>query len=230
MELASSEDLSSAVGQIPEVLFQSNFSPDRFTVDCNESFVVGPGLGQEDFTGKILSQLLRAGAQNVILDADALNFYAAHEKSLGPLPSSWILTPHVGELARLLKISNQEVSRDRIKSAINASQKLGCIVLLKGYRTVVSDGQKTFVILSGNVALAKAGSGDVLSGFIGGLRAQGLPSIWSACLGAYIHGKLADDWVESGRDVISLVPSDLFAMLNSVLPKTIRKVRTRQAQ
>ena len=133
--------------------------------------------------------------------------------SFRTLPPTWILTPHSGELARLLKVSVEEIERDRFHFASMAAQKFGCLVLLKGFRTVLATHENRFaVITSGNAALAKAGTGDVLSGFIGGLLAQGVGSLQAAGTGAYFHGRIADEWLRTGKDIKSLMPRDLLAM------------------
>lgn len=178
------------------------------------AFVVGPGLGVGAPTSQLIHRLAEA-ARPVVLDADALTV-VAREKIFG-LPSHWLATPHSGELSRLLGISAEEIEKNRFDAVREAARKLGCLVLLKGYRTVIASDRKCVVIHSGNPALAKAGTGDVLAGFIGGLLAQGL-SVWkAAALGAYVHGRLADEWVRHGKDVSSLVASDLSAGLPELL-------------
>ena len=100
---------------------------------------------------------------------------------------------------------------------------LGCVVLFKGFRTIVASAnlKMSGVVLAGNSGLAKAGSGDVLSGFIAAFYAQGLEPSRAAVLGAYVHGRLANEWCKEGKDIISLLPSDLTALV----PNLIRKIR-----
>jgi NAD(P)H-hydrate epimerase len=158
-------------------------------------------------------------AKNIVIDADALNICA--ENKWLSLPSSWIATPHEGELARLLEVSARSIRKDRISAAGKAQKKLGCVVLLKGHKTLVATSRKIYEIQSGNAALAKAGTGDVLTGMITGFLAQGLSSVEAACLGAFVHGLIADRWVQAGNDPLSLLTSDLLA----ALPQTLSWIR-----
>lgn len=170
------------------------------------AYVMGPGLGVNENTWKLV-RALKTNDAPVVVDADALTVIAQHR--MAPLPPHWILTPHAGEMARLLETTSQEIDKDRFAAVEQAMKKFGCVILLKGHHTIVANRKTCQVIASGNPALAKAGTGDVLAGFIGGLLAQKLSPIKAACLGAFIHGAIADKWVRTGRDVASLVASDL---------------------
>jgi NAD(P)H-hydrate epimerase len=125
----------------------------------------------------------------VVLDADGLNFLSALQPLA--LPCRLIITPHPKELSRLLGLSVEEIQADRAASAERAAKKYGAVVVLKGHRTVVTDGARTFVNTTGILRLAKAGSGDALTGAIVGLAAQGLSVIDAACLGVWLHGPRA---------------------------------------
>ncbi len=183
--------------------------------------IIGPGLG--DKAGEVIRRVRDASDSPTVLDADGLSALAKSTAGL-KLPPNWILTPHAGELSRLIGVDAKTIEGDRFRYAEEAAKKFGCLVLLKGFRTVVSNGQRAVVILAGNPALAKAGMGDVLSGMIGGFLAQGLKPFTAACLGAAVHGHLADEWVRSGRDVLSFQPSDLSASLPFVL-KSLRGLK-----
>lgn len=206
------------VGQAPEFLTLSTDDPKLFEKGKFNAIGVGPGLGVGDRTNELIKSLFDRKFANVVLDADALTQVA---KDHLKVHRTWIMTPHAGELSRLTGQTVRDIESDRYRVAREAAEKFGCIVLLKGFRTVVSDGSRTAVIGSGNAALAKAGSGDVLTGLITGLLAQGMKPFPAACLAAYLHGRLADAWVKSGRDVISLEPSDLA----EALPMLIRRIR-----
>lgn len=208
----------------PEFLTLASEDPEIWDKIGTANAVVGPGFGIGSHTLKILEHLNERRSDGVVVDADALTTLA-QEKKAGrklPLRKSWILTPHAGELARLMGGEAKDLEADRFGAAEGAARELGAIVLFKGFRTVVSDGRRTAVILSGNSALAKAGSGDTLAGLIGGCLAQKVPPFEAACLGAYIHGRLADDWLASGRDRLALQPTDL---ANS-LPGLLRQIRS----
>ncbi len=209
----------------PEFLTLSSEDPDLWKKVDGSVAVVGPGFGVGVESISILKKLVDLGLPNVLVDADALASLAIERKEGRPLPlkKSWILTPHAGELARLIGGAAKELEAQRFESVERAARELGSIVLLKGFRTIVSDGKRSSVILSGNSALAKAGSGDILAGFIGGFLAQKVSPFEAACLGAYVHGCLADEWLQSGRDVLSLRPSDLAG----ALPLLLKKLRGR---
>lgn len=185
---------------------------DQFNAIC-----IGPGLTKSAFIKSWIIKLRKANFKNLVLDAEALNTLA---KSKMKLSSSWIMTPHEGELARLLKVSSKSIQNDRKKHVLMAQKKFGCIVLLKGHHSLVADNKNLVFIPTGNAALAKAGTGDVLSGFISALLSQGVDAFHAACIGSYIHGKIADEWVKK-KDPLALMASDLI----EDLPKVLKKLR-----
>jgi hydroxyethylthiazole kinase-like uncharacterized protein yjeF len=176
--------------------------------------VVGPGLGTGEATGKILDHLHEFHGK-VLVDADALTLLS--RRSQNSLPPEWLLTPHAGELGRLLKVPAKDLEGDRLGAVDRAVRELNAHILFKGYRTVLGSKGKRYIIGSGNVALAKAGTGDVLAGFVGSLMAQGLPTTKAAALGAYLHGRIADDWLRRGHSSRSLLASELPEFLDSCL-------------
>ncbi|WP_413288727.1 NAD(P)H-hydrate dehydratase [Bdellovibrio sp. HCB337] len=176
--------------------------------------VVGPGLGVNTQTSEIMEHLRKHHAR-VLVDADALTVLAQNPAM--KLPSEWLLTPHAGELSRFLKIDAKSLEADRLQSAERAQTTLGSVLLFKGFRTVVAAPRKRYIIGSGNVALAKAGTGDVLAGFIGSLMAQGLPTLKAAVLGAYLHGRIADDWLRRAHSARTLMASDLPELIDASL-------------
>ncbi len=187
---------------------------------------VGPGLGVSDETEALIKKLLEIEDAPVVADADAITVIA--QRRLYPLPKHWILTPHAGELSRLISVSAKEIEQDRFRFVEEAQRKAGCIVLLKGFRTVIADSgsdKKISVILSGNSSLAKAGTGDVLTGLIAGLLAQKISPWKAANCAAFIHGKLADEWLRAGGDRRSLQASDLREMLPTLLHRLARSAR-----
>lgn len=192
-----------------EALTVSRHAPELFV--GRDSVVLGPGAGSRAELSELIIKALRMGQRNVVIDADGL--MALSEMGDLRLPPSWILTPHEGELGRLMKIPSEEIRKNRIESVKKAVRGFGCIVVLKGFRSLVGapDG-RVFVICSGNPGLAKAGTGDVLSGFIGGLLAQGQQPLAAACGASYFHGYLADEWIRMGNDSRSLMPRDLLGM------------------
>lgn len=189
---------------------------DFFASDLKKykAVVVGPGLGVSKQTEKILAFLLKTHPK-VLVDADALTVLAQMKPA--ELPAAWVLTPHAGELSRLVGTPAKELEADRLGAVEQAQKALKCLVLFKGFRTVLGTPGKRYIIASGNVALAKAGSGDVLSGFIGSLMAQGLSTDKAAVLGAYLHGRIADDWLRRGHSNRTLMASDLPELIDASL-------------
>lgn len=209
------------VSYLSDISIGADFLPfkkeDFFRSDLKKfsAVVIGPGLNLSEDNIKILEHL-RKNHKKVLVDADALT--SLSQSHLQNIPPDWLLTPHAGELSRLIKISSQEIEYDRLKSVSEVLLSYRCHVLLKGFRTVVAcwkgnSEQRKYIIGAGNSSLAKAGSGDVLSGFISSLMAQGLSTDESAVLGALIHGCLADRWVKEGLGDFSLKASDLFQIL-----------------
>lgn len=212
----------------PNIAVSSLQNPDFLLCDLNnksweeikfDAILIGPGFGVNEFTATVIRRLKELHFEKVVLDADALSVCA--QEKLFPLPASWIITPHEGELARCLNISSEEIEKNREYFVRLAQEKFQCVVLLKGHHTLIKGASRSYQILSGNAALAKAGTGDILAGMITALRAQGLSPLRAALLGAYLHGACANLWVGSGRDELSLMASDLLGLL----PKVIRRVR-----
>lgn len=186
-----------------------------------DAVVVGPGLGVNKQSEYILDHLLKQH-RKVLVDADALSVLA--QRGPRTLPPEWLLTPHAGELGRLLKKTAKELEEDRLAAVREAQEQWGSLFLLKGFRTVLRENQKSYIIGSGNVALAKAGSGDVLAGFIASLMAQGLSTLKAGCLGAYLHGKIADDWLRRGHSTRTLMASDLPELIDASL-RSLKKTQ-----
>lgn len=204
--LASFTDPKEIVGQHPEMLtttVKESMSWDKKI----SAFAVGPGLGVSKETADLIQWLRDNQCERVVLDADALTTCVQFD--LFPLPESWVLTPHSGELARILKMEARAIDADRFSAAQKAFEVTGCHVLLKGFRSVLAFEGRCMVILAGNSALAKAGTGDVLTGMIGGLLAQGLPTLQATATAAYIHGRIADEWVRVGNDKRTMTAGDL---------------------
>jgi NAD(P)H-hydrate epimerase len=157
-----------------------------------DALVLGPGLGHSDELGRFLDALLAAAGAppHWVVDADALNLLA--ERAEGPrrLPAGAVLTPHPGEMARLLGVRTEAVNADRLAVAGDAARRWDQVVVLKGAFTVTAapDG-RCWVNPFATPALATAGAGDVLAGLIGGLVAQGMPPFEAAVTGAWLHGR-----------------------------------------
>ncbi|MGE5084949.1 MAG: NAD(P)H-hydrate dehydratase [Bacillota bacterium] len=184
-----------------------------------QAILIGPGFGVNGFTSQIIKDLQARQVENVILDADALTVCA--KEGLFPLLPTWIVTPHTGELARCLGCSAEEINADREAAVVKAQQLMNCVVLLKGHHTLIRSRTRTYLNKTGNAALAKAGTGDVLAGIITALRAQGLSAIKAAVLGAYLHGATANLWQAHKKDLLSMLASDVI----DLIPEVIHRVR-----
>ena len=181
-----------------------------------DSIAIGPAFGLGADSLKILRALVKASPAKVIADADALTLIAKH--NISELPSTWVLTPHEGELARLLKTSAQKIKGNRRQAIVEARKKFGCVILLKGAGTLIASGKKIIKIKAGNSALAKAGTGDVLTGLIAGLLSQNLSGEDAAIVAATVHGIAADKWIKK-KDSLSLMASDLLDLIPEIIFK-----------
>jgi NAD(P)H-hydrate epimerase len=187
----------------------------------SESVVLlGPGLGQAAPTATFLDALLESltdGLRGLVCDADALNLLARIPAWWSRLPSQTVLTPHPGEMARLMQRSTSEVQGDRIECALRCAEAWGRIVVLKGAHTVIAaPGQHSVVLPFANPALATAGSGDVLAGCIAGFMAQGLAPFDAAVCGAYVHGAAGEQW-RAQHGNAGLLAGELTALIPDVI-------------
>jgi hydroxyethylthiazole kinase-like uncharacterized protein yjeF len=180
------------------------------------ALALGPGLGQEPSTVAAIRQIALECPLPLVLDADGLNAFAGKAGDLAGRKAETILTPHPGELGRLLGISTAQIQEDRIAAARGAAEETGAIVILKGHMTLVASGTAVFVNPTGNPGMATGGTGDVLTGLIAGLLAQGLDALDAAVLGVYLHG-LAGDLAASRLGEMALAAGDLIEILPAAL-------------
>jgi NAD(P)H-hydrate epimerase len=184
--------------------------------DDKSAVVLGPGIPRGEETGKLLGALLEELEIPCVLDADGLNALAGHLGVLERAKGDLLLTPHPGEMARLLGLSTSDVQRDRLGMARRLAQEFQVVVALKGARTAIAREDGTvFINPTGNPGMATGGTGDVLSGLCGALFAQGLSSEDSAVTGCFAHG-LAGDLAAERRGQLGLVASDLLDGLGEV--------------
>lgn len=177
------------------------------------ALAVGPGMGTGEESRRLLEGILRESEAPVILDADAITLLAGTD-ILAKRAAPTVVTPHAGELGRLLGSGAREVSARRLASAQEAAREHGCCVLLKGSDTLVVEGGRAAVNSTGTVALATAGTGDVLAGVIGALLSRGLDAYEAARAGAWVHGRAAELWLEeTGWPAESLVATDILPFL-----------------
>ncbi len=151
---------------------------------------IGPGLGISKQSSAIVNYLIKEVKKPIVLDADALNIVALNKNLFNSIPLNTILTPHPKEFDRLFGI--HDTIEQRRRTAIHQSKEHSLVIVLKGHRTLVTNGEQSFLNTTGNAGLAKGGSGDALTGMITSFLAQGYPAMESALLGVYIHGLAAD--------------------------------------
>ena len=176
---------------------------------------IGPGLGQSAWGSALFGVALGAG-KPLVLDADALNLLATGGVE-HRLPADAILTPHPGEAGRLLQVTTAEVQADRIGAARRLCEAFGCVVVLKGAGTVVTaPGELPRVIAAGNPGMASGGTGDVLTGVIAALRAQGREAFEAAVTGALLHAAAGDLAAQAGGER-GMLASDLFPHLRMLV-------------
>jgi ADP-dependent NAD(P)H-hydrate dehydratase / NAD(P)H-hydrate epimerase len=177
------------------------------------ALAVGPGLGQDAETVAAIRRLVAAAELPLVLDADGINAFAGRPEELAARRAPTVLTPHPGELARLLGISTAEVQADRPAAARRAAAATGAIVVLKGSLTLIAAPRGgLYVNPTGNPGMASGGTGDVLTGILGGLMAQRLEPLDAACLAVYLHG-LAGDLALARLRGPALAAEDLIASL-----------------
>jgi len=180
------------------------------------TLAAGPGLSVHPSIRNIIKALLRMNLP-IVLDADALNNLSSMDPGFMHDGMTTISTPHPGELARFLGITTKKVQADRTGIARNTARRFKIICILKGHRTVISDGERVRVNSTGNPAMATGGMGDVLTGVISAFLAQGL-SLWdAACAGVYVHGLAGDLARVSDRGLLA-------SEVAMSIPKALKKI------
>jgi hydroxyethylthiazole kinase-like uncharacterized protein yjeF len=213
-------------------LAASNFSTDRFSKQLEGKTVlaIGPGLGTHPETQQFIRELIQHNSLPVILDADGLNAFVSRPDALQQRKGKFLcVTPHPGEMARLLSASSASVQQDRIKTATEAARRWNAYVVLKGFHTVLAspDG-KVFINTTGNAALAKGGSGDVLTGVLAALTAQFGTVDWLRvlALAVYLHGSAADSPVRA-PDLSGVLAHEIASALPSARASLLRELQRR---
>lgn len=158
---------------------------------------IGPGMGNSRLTYNILSETILKSDCPIVIDADGLNVLQNNLELLQCKNNEVILTPHYGEMARLTGLTVEEVKEDKLKIAKKFAKDNDIILLLKGHRTIITDGEYVFINTTGNSAMASGGMGDTLTGIIASFIAQGYEPLEATYLATYVHGycgdKLAED-------------------------------------
>ncbi|BCJ86856.1 NAD(P)H-hydrate dehydratase [Effusibacillus dendaii] len=217
--------LESLIGHVPEAMLAgvadekrgdwSAVSPHELLalMEGKQAVVIGPGIGRfsEDFDW--MKALWEGAACPLVIDADGLNMLADHLQKWPRRQAATVLTPHPGEMSRLMNLSVREIQADRIGTATQYAVEFGVTLVLKGAQTVIATPDGTaFVNTTGNPGMATGGMGDVLAGLIAGLLAQGHEAKQAACLGVWLHGRAGDQAAEKiGQN--ALLAGDLIHFL-----------------
>jgi NAD(P)H-hydrate epimerase len=179
-----------------------------------DALAIGPGLGAGPAQRGLVEKVLETVELPVVVDADGLNALAGRTEALARRRRATVITPHPAELARLSEVSTDEIQADRVGAATRTAQRFDCVVLLKGFRTIVADRSGAAVINpSGGPALATAGTGDVLTGVVGAFLAKGMDGRLAAAAAATAHTEAAAEAPQRA----GLVASDVIEMLPYVL-------------
>jgi ADP-dependent NAD(P)H-hydrate dehydratase / NAD(P)H-hydrate epimerase len=212
---------------VPEAMVRVDLSDEYVSdfelTDTFNAVGVGPGIGTKDYTAHELHRLLTICKKPMVIDADALNILSLNKKWLSLLPEGTIITPHPKEFERLTGKSESGFSR--LKSQIGFSEKYNCIVVLKGaFTSITTPDGKVIFNSTGNPGMATAGSGDVLTGIILSLLAQGYTSENAAVLGVYLHG-MAGDLAVGESSFESLIASDIINFIGKAF-NNLRRINT----
>jgi ADP-dependent NAD(P)H-hydrate dehydratase / NAD(P)H-hydrate epimerase len=199
----------------PEIMSQVVETPKELyeLLKLSTVLILGPGLGMYDW-GKTIWQAAISTDLPLVLDADGLNILA--KSPVNMTNNKWIITPHPGEAARLLNSTIEQIQADRITAARQLAKKYQAMVVLKGAGTVICDiAGEILVCAGGNPGMASPGMGDVLSGIIAALLAQGLSYKYAATIGVGLHAAAADKLAKNGT--IGLLASDLLPLFRELL-------------
>jgi len=177
--------------------------------DQFDAIAIGPGLGRDPACGQLAREVIIHCPLTLVIDADALFALAGYTQILLKAKAVRVLTPHCGEMSRLTGLSVKKIEEARVKTARDFARRYNCVLLLKGHRTVVASPQgKTYINHTGNVGMATAGSGDVLTGMITAFLGQGMGPFDAAKYGAYYHGK-AGDLAAQARGKLGMIALDI---------------------
>src|SRR5215208_2789013 len=216
-EVKLTEVMSRGYGGAPGRLASSSANEVLAAGERAAAVVLGPGLGRDEDSLALARELARGIAAPLLIDADGLNAHAGRLDLIAERDAPTVLTPHAGELGRLLGRESSEIAAHRLAAAREATRQSGAIVVLKGDDTIVAHGDRLAVSAGGAPGLATAGTGDVLSGTVGALLARGMEPFVATCAGVHAHqraGRIAAERVGAAESVIA---TDVIAALPAAL-------------
>lgn len=204
-----------------EISGKENYIDEFDPVAAHEAIGIGPGIGLHPLTISVLEKVFVSAQKPIVVDADALNILAGNKALLHKLPSYSILTPHPKEFERMFGESSNDF--ERIEAALAKAKQLNCFIILKGHYSFIAcpDG-KGYFNSTGNAGMATAGSGDVLTGILVGLLAQGYTPLETCILGTYLHG-LAGDIAASKLSMEAMIAGDITHQLGEAFKILYKK-------
>lgn len=188
-------------------------------IESSSVVAVGPGMGNNEVTLDILKKVICTSKSPIVIDADGINVLKDNISLLSNKVAPVVITPHLGEMARLTNMSIEEIKGNRIEIAKDFARQFDVIVLLKGYNTVITDGKFTAVNSTGNSAMASGGMGDCLTGMIASFIGQNYHPFKAACMAAYIHGYCGETLSKkmfsvTASDIIKEIPYSIKTFIN----------------
>ena len=217
---------------LPEVMMKPvawpNISAVEWLLGQTTVQLIGPGMGKSEEKKQTIYTLLRQAKGTVVIDADALSMVGEGDGTIiRNCEADCILTPHPGEMARLLGLTSAEVQADRMRYARKVAERFNCIVVLKGHNTIIAAPDGRYAINPcDSVALATAESGDVLAGVIAAFAAQGMEAYDAACMGVLAHG-LAGQYMENERGAMATMAMDIADGVGEVLRRACIGVKSK---
>jgi NAD(P)H-hydrate epimerase len=182
-----------------------------------DALAVGPGLSRNPETQKLVLKLLSSVRRPLVLDADGINALIKRLTILKKAKAEVVITPHPGEMARVLNLKTRAIQKNRIKAAKDFAKKYNVVIVLKGHRTVIAERSgRSYINKTGNPGMASGGSGDVLTGMIASFLGQGMSPFQAARTAVYVHG-LAGDLAAEEKGETSLIATDILNKLPQAL-------------
>ena len=197
-------------------IYKNNYDEIEKYFDWSDALLIGPGLGNNASTTELVNKIVENYTKPIVIDADGLNCFVNNLELFNKIKSDYIITPHFGELARLINTNIMKIRDNLVEYIQTFMKKYKGILVAKNAPTLVAHKDEVVVNSTGNQGLATGGTGDVLSGVIASFVAQGIPSPIAAELGVFIHGRAADIIAEI-KGYRGMIASDLL----DALPRAI---------
>lgn len=224
MEVKTTEVMSIGLPETPErTLGTVSFDAIKAMLPGKTAVIIGPGVGSSVEMMRLIEMLVREVSVPLVIDADGLNSIAPKAAMLKEAKAEVVLTPHPGEMARLLDVGAKDVQSDRMGSALRLVEMTGATVVLKGAGTIIAaPSGRVYINTTGNPGLATAGTGDVLAGMLAGFLAQGYSPEEAASAAVYIHG-LAGDEVKKTQGELGMMAMDLVPLIPRLLNSLVSR-------